>query len=155
METGPGKAMMRRSHAMKTSLLSALLGMLMSVACLGLEDGLDFLSGIPELRELSLKMSEDELKTHVEKHGLYARKEQRKERFDYWVLTPAGENVHVGFLAGKCTGIQRMQPIPKPLIKEHLGAAAYEAWMAKRSAELKDGANRSQPATDSKLTTTP
>lgn len=124
---------------MKTSFLSAVVLLLWSAACLGQERGLDFLSGIPELRELSLKMSEDELKTQVEKHGLYARKEQQKERVSYWVLTPGGENVHVGFLAGKCTGIQRMQRIPKPLIKEQTGAAEYEAWMAKRSAGSKRG----------------
>lgn len=145
METGPDKAMRIRSHAMKTSLLSALLGMLLSVACLGLEGGLDFLSGIPELRELSLKMSEDELKAHVEKHGLYARKEQQKERFDYWVITPGGENVHVGFLGGKCTGIQRMQPVPKQFIKDEVGAAEYEAWMAKQKADPKNGAKGSTP----------
>lgn len=145
METRPGAAMMTRSHTMKTSLLSALFGMLLSVACLGQEGGLDFLSGIPELRELSLKMSEDELKTQVEKHGLYARKEQQKERFDYWVLTPGGENVQVGFLAGKCTGIQRMQPVPKQFIKDQVGAAEYEAWMAKQKAEPKDGAKGSTP----------
>lgn len=145
MEAGPGKAMMTRSHTMKTSLLSALLGMLLSVACVGQEGGLDFLSGIPELRGLSLKMSEDELKTQVEKHGLYARKEQQKERVSYWVLTPGGENVHVGFLAGKCTGIQRMQPVPKQFIKDQVGAAEYEAWMAKQKAEPKDGAKGSTP----------
>lgn len=135
--------MMIRSHTMKLSLLSALLGVLLSVACLGLEGGPDFLSGIPELRELSLKMSEDELKTQVEKHGLYARKEQQKERVSYWVLTPAGENVIVGFAAGKCTGIQRMQPIPKQLIHEQTGAE-HGAWMA-RSAGSKGGTNGSPP----------
>lgn len=67
METGPGAAMMIGSHTMKSSLLSALLGVLLSVACLGLEGGLDFLSGIPELRELSLKMSKGELQAQVEK----------------------------------------------------------------------------------------
>ncbi len=129
--------------------------MLLSAACFGQELGMEFLSGIPELRELSLQMSEGQLKSHVEKHGLCARKDPQKERVSYWVLTPGGENVYVGFVAGKCTGIQRMQRVPKPLIKEQIGAASYEAWMAKRSAETKGGANGSQPATDSKLSATP
>ncbi len=117
---------------MKTSLLCALLGMLMSATCPGQEQGLEFLSPIPELRELSLKMSEEELKAHVAKHGLYSKKTLQKERVDYWVLTPAGENVHVGFAAGKCTGIQRMQPIPKPMLQEQVGAEEYRAWVARR-----------------------
>ncbi len=72
----------------------------------GQEGGLEFLSKIPEFRGLTLKMSEDQLKAHVEKHGLYARRELQNERVSYWLLTPDGENVYVGFDAGKCTGIQ-------------------------------------------------
>lgn len=119
---------------MKTSLLSAVLLLLFSTACLGQEGGLEFLSHVPELREVSLKMTEEDFKTHVAKHGLYVWTETRKERVSYWVLTPEGENVNVGFMAGKCTGIQRMQPIPKQLIKGRIGAAEYAAWMAKRKA---------------------
>jgi hypothetical protein len=99
------------------------------------ERGLEFLSGIPEFRGLSLKMSEDQLKSHIEKHRLYAKKELRQERVTYWVLTPGGENVIVGFSSGECTGIQRMQPIPKQRIKDEIGASEYRAWMAKRNAE--------------------
>ena len=123
------------THGMKASLLSAVLLMLLSAVSFGQERGLEFLSNIPELRDLSLKMSEDQLKSHIEKHGLYAKKELQKERVSYWVLTPGGENVFMGFVAGKCTGIQRMQPIPKQLIKDQIGASEYRAWMAKRRAE--------------------
>ena len=42
---------------MKKSLLSAVLFMLMSAACFGQELGLEFLSGIPELRELRASVS--------------------------------------------------------------------------------------------------
>src|SRR5882762_826121 len=96
----------------------------------GQERGLEFLSNIPELRDLSLKMSEDRLKSHIEKHGLYAKKELQKERLSYWVLTSGGENVFVGFEAGKCMGIQRMQPIPKQRIQDEIGASEYRTWMA-------------------------
>ena len=98
----------------------------------GQERGLEFLSNIPEFRDLSLKMSEDQLKAYIEKHRLYAKKHVQKERVTYWVLTPAGENVFVGFASEKCTGIQRMQPIPKERIKDEIGASGYRAWMAKR-----------------------
>ena len=37
--------------------------------------------------------------------------------------------------SGKCTGIQRMQPIPRQLIKEHIVASEYRAWVAERKAE--------------------
>jgi hypothetical protein len=131
---------------MKASLLSAVLLMLLSAASFGQERGLEFLSNIPELRDLSLKMSEDQLKSHIDKHGLYAKKELQKERVSYWVLTPGGENIFMGFVSGKCTGIQRMKPTPKQLIKDEIGASEYRAWMAKRKAEPKGGANGSQPS---------
>ena len=101
----------------------------------GQERGLEFLRNIPEFRDFSLKMSEDQLKPHIEKHGLYARTSSQNGRTTYWVLTPGGENVFVGFAAGKCTGIQRMRPIPKERIKDEIGASEYRAWMAKRKAE--------------------
>lgn len=139
----PGRS---ATHCMKPSLLAAVLLMLLVSPSFGRERGLEFLSHIPELRDLSLKMSEDQLKSHVEKHQLYAKKTLEKERVTYWLLTPGGENVFVGFVSGKCTGIQRMQPIPKGLIKDEIGAPAYRAWMAKRKAEPEGGANGSQPS---------
>src|SRR5437660_330699 len=83
------------------------------------EPGLEFLNPIPEFRGLSLKMSEEQLKAQVHKHVLYSKREARfgslnqTNAVSYWLLTPEGENVFVGFASGKCTGIQRMQPIPK------------------------------------------
>src|SRR5438094_10109611 len=130
---------------MKPALLAAVLLMLVLSPSFGQERGLEFLSNIPELRDLSLKMSEDQFKSHIEKHRLYAKKELQKERVTYWVLTAGGENVFVGFVSGKCTGIQRMQPIPKQLIKNEIGASEYRAWMAKRKAEPVGAANGSQP----------
>jgi hypothetical protein len=130
---------------MKLSTLAAVLLMLLVLPSYGQERGLEFLGNIPEFRDLSLKMSEDQLKSHIEKHGLYAKKALQKEQVTYWLLTPGGENVFVGFVAGKCTGIQRMQPIPKQLIEDQIGASEYRAWMAKRKAEPKRGVNGSQP----------
>jgi hypothetical protein len=120
---------------MKPSILAVVLLMLVLSPSFGQEPGLEFLSNIPELRDLSLKMSEDQFKSHIEKHRLYAKRELQQERVTYWVLTRAGENVSVGFVFGKCTGIQRMQPIPKQLIKNEIGASEYRGWMAKRKAE--------------------
>jgi hypothetical protein len=105
---------------------------------------LEFLSNLPEFRDLSLKMSEDQLTSQIEKHRLYAKKELQKDRVSYWVLTAGGENISVGFGSGKCTGIQRMQPIPKQRIKDAIGAVEYRAWTAKRNAEESRG-NGSQP----------
>src|ERR1043166_8831319 len=107
---------------MKPSLLAAVLLMVLFSPSFGQERGLEFLSNIPELRDMRLKMSEDQLKSHIEKHQLYAKKELQNERVTYWVLTAGGENVSVGFVSGKCTGIQRMQPIPEHLIKNEIGA---------------------------------
>ena len=120
--------------------------MLLLSLSFGQERGLEFLSNIPEFRDLSLKMSEEQLRSQIEKRRLFAKKQLQKDGVSYWVLTPGGENVFVGFVAGKCTGIQRMQPIPKQLIKDQIGASEYRAWMAKRRAEPGGAANRSQPS---------
>jgi len=101
----------------------------------GQEARLDSLSKIPDLRDLSLKMTEAQLKSHVEKHGLYSRKETQADRVTYWLLTTEGENVYVGFASGKCTGIQRMQPIPKQRIVDQIGASEYQSWTTRRKAE--------------------
>ena len=50
-----------------------------------------------------------------------------------WLVTTEDKNVFVGFAGGKCTGIQRMQPIPKQTLNEAIGGSEYEKWMAKRS----------------------
>lgn len=120
---------------MKSVISATVLLMLLLLPSLGEEHGLDFLSNIPEFRDFSLKMSEDQLKAQIEKQHLYSRKELQEERVTYWLLTAAGENVYVGFASGKCTGVQRMQPIPKQVIKEAIGASEYRAWMARRKAE--------------------
>jgi hypothetical protein len=119
---------------MKALFPTAALLMLFLLPALGQERGLEFLSGIPEFRGLSLKMSEEQLKSQVEKWHLYSKREVQDDRVRYWLVTTEGENVFAGFAAGKCTGIQRMQPIPKQAIKDAIGAAEYEAWMGKRSA---------------------
>ena len=111
---------------------AAVLLMLSSLSSFGQERGLEFLKKIPEFRDLSFKMSEDQLTSHIKKHGLYAKKDLENDRVSYWLLTTEGENVFVGFASGKCTGIQRMQPIPKQRIEDSIGASAYRAWMAER-----------------------
>lgn len=130
--------------------------MLALSASFGQERGLEFLRNIPEFRALSLTMSEEQLKSHIEKHRLYAKRELQKERLTYWVLAPGGENVIVGFVSGKCTGIQRMQPIPMQQIKDQIGAAEYRAWLDKRKAQRDGAANRSQPVgSKTNLTSSP
>jgi hypothetical protein len=114
---------------MKTTLLAAILLMLALSPLLGQDPALAFLSNIPEFRDLSLKISEDQLKSHIKQHHLYARIEQHKERTTYWLLTPTGENLFVTFVTGKCMGIQRMQPIPKKLIEDEIGVSEFRAWI--------------------------
>jgi hypothetical protein len=140
---------------MKPSLLAAVLLMFLLSPLFGQERGLEFLSNIAEFRALSLKMSENQLKSHIEKHLLYARKKLQNERVTYWVLTPGGENVFVGFVSGKCTGIQRMLPIPKERLKDEIGASEYRAWMAKRKAEPEGGPHGSQPGRSDTNSTSP
>jgi hypothetical protein len=130
---------------MKPSLSAAVLFMLLLSPSFGQERGLEFLSNIPELRDLSLKMSEDHLKSQIQKHRLYATRELQNEQLTYWVLAPGGENVIVGFVSGKCTGIQRMQPIPKQQIKDQIGVSEYRTWIEKRKADRDGAANPSQP----------
>jgi hypothetical protein len=101
------------------------------------EPGLEFLRKIPEFRDLSLKMTEEQLKVRIERHDLYSRRELQGERVSYWLVSAEGENVFVGFASAKCTGIQRMQPIPKQAMKDEIGAAEYNAWMGKLKAKPK------------------
>jgi hypothetical protein len=117
------------------------------------ELGLEFLQPIPEFRGLSLKMSEEQLKAEIKKHGLYSKFEARPDSPDrtnavsYWLLTLEGENVIVGFASARCTGIQRMQPIPKAAIKDEVGEAEYRKWMEERksASRASDGDNWSEP----------
>ena len=105
------------------------------------ERGLQFLSKIPEFRDLSLKMTEAQLRAHVEKHRLYIKElhfndpeaESKRDRKSYQLITPEGESVFIYFLlSGACAGIQRMQPIPKQMIENEIGVAEYRAWMERR-----------------------
>lgn len=126
---------------------AAVLLMLSTLSSFGQERGLEFLKKIPEFRDLSFRMSEDQLTSHIKKHGLYAKKDLKNDRVSYWLLTTEGENVFVGFAAGKCTGIQRMQPIPKQMVEDSIGTSAYRAWMAERKkAELEPKRDRQEPA---------
>ena len=118
---------------MKVLILALSLLMIGAAALRGQEHGLDFLKNIPEFRDLSLEISEAQLKANIADRALYVRKEAQRDRQTYWVLTPSGENILVGFQNGKCTGIQRMQPIPETMIQEDIGEAEYREWMAKRS----------------------
>jgi hypothetical protein len=123
------------TNKMKSELSAAVSLIVLLAPSFGHEPLLSFLHHVPELRDLSLKMSEDQLKSHIRTHRLYAKRELSHGRVSYHVIAPEGENVFVGFASGKCTGIQRMQPIPRQLIKEHIGTSEYRAWMAERKAE--------------------
>ena len=82
------------------------------------EAALEFLSDLPELKGVSLGMSEKEFQNFI------TRKELRNERAkadgenSYLVRVPwkgMDASVYFGFRDGKCTGIQRLQPIPKKI----------------------------------------
>jgi hypothetical protein len=142
-----GTVQSRRARMKSLIWSTAVLLMLSSLSSVAQERGLEFLKKIPEFRDLSFKMSEDQLASHVSKQGLYAKKTLKNERVSYWLLTTEGENVFVTFTSGKCAGIQRMQPIPKQMIEESIGTSAYRAWMAERKkAELGPKRDRQEPA---------
>jgi hypothetical protein len=122
---------------LKSLLASVAVLLFLVVAVSAQEPGLEFLRKIPEFRDLSLKMTEGQLKVHIERHDLYSRRELQGERVSYWLVSTEGENVFVGFALAKCTGIQRMQPIPKQAMRDAIGGAEYNAWMVKLKAKPK------------------
>ena len=73
--------------------------------------GLEFLDGIPEFRELRLKMSEAQLREIIHRHSLTnLLAASRDDSGNYHLFTRGGENVIVMFRDGECGGIQRMRP---------------------------------------------
>jgi hypothetical protein len=77
-------------------------------------EGLEFLRTVPELRGISLEMREQEFQELVKARPLDVRPVQSADQTSYWVSTHSGENVIVMFRNGACSGIQRMQPSPRP-----------------------------------------
>ena len=80
---------------------------------------LDFLDNVPEFHDFDLTMSESDLNGLVTKYnlGVYITPEQGDGDKEYRVWNKDGENVFIGFNAGKCTGIQRM-PMEPDIEKE-------------------------------------
>jgi hypothetical protein len=73
---------------------------------------LNFLAGIPEFRELSLSITEDKLKSSVNKNHLIKTISGDSGLKIYHIYRQDGENVLVMFHNGKCSGIQRMPRDP-------------------------------------------
>jgi hypothetical protein len=91
--------------------------------------GLEFLAQIPELGALRLDMTEDDLKAILEKENLRAtvsESERTKGERNYHVFAGNGENVIVMFREGKCSGIQRMQPLRQTTVDPGRGEAAED-----------------------------
>ena len=77
---------------------------------------LGFLADLPELKGVSLEMSEPAfLKLMIQRKLRYERTEVKGE-VSYYVRIPGKErdaNVYFGFRDGLCSGIQRLQPGPR------------------------------------------
>jgi formylmethanofuran dehydrogenase subunit D len=78
----------------------------------GDQQALDFLTGIPEFRELNFVMTEYELKSVISKHHLLRTIYNEMGRKFYHVYRQDGENVMVTFHKDRCSGIQRMPRDP-------------------------------------------
>ena len=75
--------------------------------------GLEFLGTVPELRGISLDISEEDFLKLVESQVLTIKIDRSSDgETSYYIATPSGENVVVMFTDGACTGIQRLQPTP-------------------------------------------
>ncbi|MFC1738438.1 DUF4019 domain-containing protein [Planctomycetota bacterium] len=80
-------------------------------------NGLGFLKGIPEFRDLRLNMTEHQLVQHCTQYSLAVDYQKSNDESTYHLYTETGENVIVMFHKGQCTGIQRMQPNSETAIK--------------------------------------
>ena len=78
--------------------------------------GLEFLRTVPELRGITLEISEQDFLKLVAPQKQVKVEPDRSDtgEVSYHVTTPSGENVVVMFGEGTCKGIQRLQPSPVP-----------------------------------------
>ena len=83
----------------------------------GEQKELNFLAGIPEFREFSLSITEDKLKSSVNKNHLIKTISGDAGLKIYHIYRRDGENVLVMFHNGKCSGIQRMPRDPTGIPK--------------------------------------
>ena len=75
--------------------------------------GLEFLRTVPELRGITLKISEQDFLKLVQSQKLEVKPDHsRTGETSYFITTPSGENIVVMFADGACKGIQRLQPTP-------------------------------------------
>ena len=74
--------------------------------------GLEFLRTVPELRGISLEISEPDFLKLIDSKDLKVEKVSNTDGSSYYIATKSGENVVVMFGEGVCTGIQRLQPSP-------------------------------------------
>jgi hypothetical protein len=83
-------------------------------------DRLEFLTGIPEFRDLNLSTTESELQRHIKRFSLSVQRTVEKDGgVSYNLFTGKGENIIVMFDNNhKCIGIQRMSPISLNLNEE-------------------------------------
>ena len=76
-------------------------------------EGLEFLRTAPELRGISLDISEVDFLKLVESQVVTIKIDRSNDgETSHYIATPSGENVVVMFTDGACTGIQRLQPTP-------------------------------------------
>ena len=79
---------------------------------------LAFLSDLPELKGVTLEMSEKEFLKIIAGKKLGNERSEDKSGTSYHVRIPWKDMdalVYFGFRGGKCTGIQRLQPEPKEI----------------------------------------
>ena len=79
---------------------------------------LGFLADLPQLKGVSLKMSEKEFRKIITRQKLRNERTVAKGEISYFVRVPwkgMEANVYFGFRDDRCSGIQRLQPIPRNL----------------------------------------
>lgn len=77
---------------------------------------LGFLADLPELKGVSLQMSEEAFLKLIDEQKLRYERTEVKGEVSYYVRIPGKErdaNVYFGFREGMCSGIQRLQPGPR------------------------------------------
>jgi hypothetical protein len=77
------------------------------------EGGLAFLAPYAEFRDLTLSITESQLREHIAKHRLEFNRDERRGMISYHLQRADGENVMVMFNGGRCAGIQRLHPMPR------------------------------------------
>ncbi len=103
----------------------------------GVHKGMEFLAEIPEFRHFSLNMTKMQLQYFIKQRDIIADITQTEDGVAYHLLARNGENIIVMFKKaqfGKCSGIQRMKPIPEEFMAETVAK-----WKERTSSTLHPG----------------